>query len=340
MEHDGPRDETRPASAEETPTVVPGPTIESARSDCRWWLPRLLLTPIAAVGLFWGGVALGLPGLPVAGVAVVVGWCSLLFLLPWVRLRAGVETLDEIAVLTAHLRDVVREERSLSVKEVIIDRDDPVGDLSRAVHDVLATAISTRIESSNLSRSMDHHIERGIKRATSHLTQAANTDPLTGLGNRRMLDERLDELFGGRRRLGEPLSMLVIDLDFFKPVNDILGHDVGDQCLVDIASILAGSIRACDCAVRLGGDEFVVVLPGLVSDDAYAVAERIASLAARLPWSHSAVGRPSLSIGLATVDPQQPANVDDLLRRADQALYTAKRGGRGQVSVDGRARAA
>ena len=133
---------------------------------------------------------------------------------------------------------------------------------------------------------------------------------------------------------------MLIDVDHFKKINDELGHEAGDECLVFLANLLQSSLRGGDHALRIGGDEFIVLMPGLESDQARAVAERLSVLFSQMPWSHPKPPPPTLSIGLATAGPGQLRDPNELIRRADAAMYAAKRQGRACISDDAAARGA
>lgn len=153
----------------------------------------------------------------------------------------------------------------------------------------------------------------------SVLRVTAREDPLTGLANRRMWDERLDEELERARRFGSALSVVMLDLDGFKAVNDLQGHDAGDRLLRSLAGSWRNVVRGGgDFLARLGGDEFAVLAPGSDAFGADVLAERLENA---LPAGVS------VSTGLATWDgSEKPA---ELLRRADLAMYEAKRGQRG-----------
>jgi diguanylate cyclase (GGDEF)-like protein/PAS domain S-box-containing protein len=161
-----------------------------------------------------------------------------------------------------------------------------------------------------------------IERAdlTHRLDELARSDPLTGLPNRRELDEVLDRELAVARRRAEPLSVAVIDLDRFKAYNDRYGHQAGDELLRRAAEAWRSAIRATDLIARYGGEEFVTVMPGAGPAAARAIAERIRA---------ATPGEVSASIGVATWDGRETAA--DLIRRADIALYEAKRTGRDRI---------
>ncbi|SFO46428.1 diguanylate cyclase (GGDEF) domain-containing protein [Geodermatophilus obscurus] len=169
-----------------------------------------------------------------------------------------------------------------------------------------------------------------IERLRAELAEEAVRDPLTGLHNRRHLDRALAADLASRPRAGE-LSVLVVDIDHFKSVNDRYGHGAGDTVLTAVAGTLAGAVRAGDTAARLGGEEFVLVLPGLGREQAVDRAEQIRRAVAA--GRHALDGddvRVTVSIGVA-VCPADGSVSAALLEAADRALYTAKATGRDRV---------
>jgi len=167
---------------------------------------------------------------------------------------------------------------------------------------------------------------------SAKMEHAAGTDLLTGLSNRRTLAAGLTTANAYSRRHDAPLSVLMIDLDHFKEINDQFGHDVGDRVLQAVADCMHTVFRDSDHFGRWGGDEFLAVLSCTAAEGAFRVAERLRGLAASLDLSHlGLIGGVALSVG-CTSEPYVTA--DDLLARADDSLYNAKRGGRGRVTVD------
>jgi diguanylate cyclase (GGDEF)-like protein len=161
------------------------------------------------------------------------------------------------------------------------------------------------------------------------LDRLARVDPLTGLRNRRDLDEILEATLSAARRDGTPLSVLLVDIDHFKQINDTGGHDAGDAVLVGVADSMRASLRTQDSLGRWGGEEFLVVLPNTDADEASLAAERLRS---QIPHATSASDQSpvTVTIGVATNDSGTPS---ELVRRADAALYVGKRSGRNQVQA-------
>jgi diguanylate cyclase (GGDEF)-like protein len=159
------------------------------------------------------------------------------------------------------------------------------------------------------------------------------TDPLTGLANRRWLEQRLDEELDRVRRYERPLCLAMLDIDHFKEVNDNLGHSAGDDALRRLASLLRAERRSTDLVCRYGGEELVLILPETLPDDAVSLADRIRRLAETGALGLHADGRPiTVSIGVAGSGPGRDLP-RTLFAAADAALYQAKANGRNQVRV-------
>jgi diguanylate cyclase (GGDEF)-like protein len=161
------------------------------------------------------------------------------------------------------------------------------------------------------------------------MEKLATIDGMTGIFNRRHFLALADREWYRARRYGRPLSFLMIDIDYFKAINDRFGHDVGDRAIVHVANLASHYKRGCDLLARIGGEEFGLLLPETEAAQAELVAERLRRAVAASPLaevSHSA----TVSIGVATAD-ETMAGISDLIRSADKALYAAKRSGRNRV---------
>ncbi|MFN8122803.1 MAG: GGDEF domain-containing protein [Thermoleophilia bacterium] len=170
------------------------------------------------------------------------------------------------------------------------------------------------------------HLRHRVRSLVRALEAQALEDQLTGLPNRRALDMAVEAALRRWARHEEPVTLLTLDVDRFKEINDRDGHAGGDRALREVAAVLRDSLRAVDTVARLGGDEFVVLLPGCGRDAAPEVAEKVRSAVSRTP---SGV---TVSVGSATV----PGDADDaagLFRASDAALYAAKHGGRNRVAA-------
>jgi diguanylate cyclase (GGDEF)-like protein len=172
-----------------------------------------------------------------------------------------------------------------------------------------------------------------IEHLQADLRTQSLSDPLTGLHNRRYLNETLGHELVRTEREHTPLSIIVADIDHFKMINDTYGHQFGDTVLVAIARLLKKYVRGSDIACRYGGEEFLLVLHNTTGDNAAKRAEEIrqASAALCIQHEHGTV-MITISFGIATY-PDHGNNVESLISKADQALYQAKRAGRNQVTI-------
>jgi diguanylate cyclase (GGDEF)-like protein len=171
---------------------------------------------------------------------------------------------------------------------------------------------------------------RQLSQLTDNLKRQVNTDPLTGIANRRLGKKRLLRLCESHSKNDAPLTLAIVDIDHFKRINDLHGHAVGDLALVEVASFLTGHMRPTDTVARWGGEEFLLLMPATTLDEAEAVCERLRSLARQMAVQDS--HNISISVGVAA---HQPGESDEaLLERADRCLYLAKSNGRDRVTTE------
>lgn len=177
-----------------------------------------------------------------------------------------------------------------------------------------------------------------IRERDERLSKLATSDALTGLANRRHAMEIMETMVTRAHRKGEPLGVIMLDVDFFKKVNDRYGHPVGDMVLKKVAQILQGSAREYDLVARIGGEEFLVLCDNSTIQVAKALAERIRSSVECCYIEHEA-GQPlsvTVSLGIYSALPSQADianNGEDLIKVADEALYRAKEGGRNRYEI-------
>lgn len=172
------------------------------------------------------------------------------------------------------------------------------------------------------------------QRAERELAQLAATDALTGVANRRMLDQSLRHEWFRAQRSGQPMSVMMIDADHFKAFNDRHGHPAGDQALKTLARVIIENVRRpADLVARYGGEEFSVILAETDSHGAQQIAEHIRQAVEQLPPVDGAERPMTVSIGIATWTAASEMTLEQLLFAADKALYQAKEGGRNRVVV-------
>jgi diguanylate cyclase (GGDEF)-like protein/PAS domain S-box-containing protein len=220
---------------------------------------------------------------------------------------AGIQSGLAVAIRSGD--DVFGALTAYALRDGAFDAED--GTFLQGISNVLATAIARR-------------------RTDELLRHQALHDPLTGLANRTLCDDRLAQAVARSRRSGAGIAVLFLDLDDFKHINDGHGHAAGDAVLAVFGRRLAEAMRPADTVGRLGGDEFVVICENVSADEARALAHRLADVARRPVPAAGVEHRFSTSIGIAHSD-GDPPEPDVLVRSADAAAYRAKRGGPGRV---------
>jgi diguanylate cyclase (GGDEF)-like protein/PAS domain S-box-containing protein len=245
------------------------------------------------------------------------------------RLRAGFEAYPAPRPIGAG-RDlsVLRSDGTVVGVEIGLN---PIM-LDGAFHAVVSLADITE---RNRSRNRIQGLAQKLRDANEGLERLAVTDALTGLWNRRKFFEETQRLLGVLQETGGPCSLLILDLDDFKGLNDTFGHPAGDDVLKQVAQLLGETRQSADIVARLGGEEFIVVMPGAEAVGAVRVAERLRASIEEHPWQLRPL---TASVGIATLrDPGKrgtstSALVSGLLRAADLALYASKKGGRNRVT--------
>jgi len=195
--------------------------------------------------------------------------------------------------------------------------------------------IGLALESLLLSTSLTLELQE-VLRAKRRLETLATTDALTGIPNRRAFGDRFDAEWNRALRRGEPIAVLMLDIDMFKTFNDIYGHGGGDECLRTVARAGATCVqRSSDLFARIGGEEFAAILSDTDAQGAIAVAESISRVIAALRYEHrgSTLGHVSVCIGVASITPTSAEGIEALLQTADAALYQAKFSGRNRVAT-------
>ena len=242
--------------------------------------------------------------------------------------------------LTAHLEGrtpYYRTEHRMLHKDGhwvwILDRGKVV---SRAEDGGPLRACGTHMDLTERKR-LEHEVEaqqRLLAEANQKLAQLADTDDLSGIGNRRSFQKHIENEFGRFARYGTPLSIALLDVDHFKPYNDSFGHLAGDELIRQVAQLLRQSLRETDTVFRYGGEEFVLIMPSTDAAQASASIERIRISFEAWTWPNRPV---TVSAGVATAQAtgsarDQSWSVTRLLERADKALYESKNSGRNKVT--------
>lgn len=171
------------------------------------------------------------------------------------------------------------------------------------------------------------------KRYTRKLYELATRDPLTGLLNRNAFQDRLQNAWDASLRSGEPIGILLLDLDHFKSINDTWGHGTGDEVLKKVAGVLTKSARKPDIVARYGGEEFIVLLPTADLSEIKATSERLRLAIEALQWCEPGPKKVTASIGGISTPASQEGSHGELISRADSALYEAKESGRNRSCI-------
>ncbi len=181
-------------------------------------------------------------------------------------------------------------------------------------------------------------MKKQLEKSNRKLEKLSMLDGLTGIANRRHFDSSFEEEYQRARQTQSPLSLILIDIDYFKLFNDTYGHQPGDDCLKQVASVLENECKkSTDLAARYGGEEFVILLPDTSAENALLVANRIREHINQLQIEHESSDTSNcvtISQGISCLLPNGVISSEELLERADKALYSAKENGRDQVVVD------
>lgn len=271
---------------------------------------------LTAFGLLWAGVAGGMLTAVATTVAVL-------------RHRDA-----EAARLAATVRAGLSAERFSDLRSLLDETtSSDHRELVRAAHAALVQAHSLRVENARLHKEMDSRIAEETQRVQARLKRLSDTDPLTGLTNRRGFDERLVDQIARARKNETELALLAIDVDHFKQLNDTCGHEKGDEALMALGEVVRACVREDDLAGRVGGDEIFVTLSGVTRVQAELVGHRIMERFSRHPLSEGhGVPWPTLSIGVTLLREDEAEGGPALRRMADRALYESKRQGRGRLT--------
>lgn len=171
-----------------------------------------------------------------------------------------------------------------------------------------------------------------LRQSLAELSELVRTDPLTGLANFRYFSAALGQEIERTQRSGQPTTLIMLDIDFFKKVNDQWGHEIGNQALIHIAKLMRQTVRKLDIPCRYGGEEFAMILPNTDLPASIPVAERLRQTIAETPLAVGAEQlRLTASLGIDTYRLGEQATAEELVQRADHYLYLAKQEGRNQV---------
>ena len=257
----------------------------------------------------------------------VFGGVQILVASTVIGMIAGACIIWDVGRTVARIAEMLGSERAISG---LGRRKDEVGTLMTSFNRMLETIEQQAGEINSFATRLDAAYKE-LESTNARLKETSFKDEVTGLYNRRFFSLRLEEELSRYRRFNHPVSVVLLDLDGFKAVNDDLGHAVGDDTLRDVAQILMKHSRGINVVSRYGGDEFAVLLVETSKAGARLYADRIREVVAKYPFSHGKVV--TASFGVASLPDDEAATAEDLFRAADEALYAAKRAGKNQVAA-------
>ena len=261
------------------------------------------------------------------GETVKFGGLQLLLIFTLVGVVAGVWVIWDLGRIVARMGSLMASESALTGFE---RRQDEVGTLMSTFNKMLSTIEQQAAEINTFATRLDAAYKE-LESTNARLKETSFKDEVTALYNRRFFSLRLEEELSRYRRFNHPVSVVLLDLDLFKSVNDQYGHSVGDETLREVAQILMKHSRGINVVSRYGGDEFAVLLVETSKAGARLYADRIREVVAKYPFSHG--NTMTASFGVASLPDDEAATAEDLFRAADEALYTAKRAGKNQVAA-------
>ena len=252
---------------------------------------------------------------------------QLLMLFTMLAMVSGGYIIWDLGRTIARLAEMFGDDGRMAKLE---HRKDEVGTLMQSFAKMLETIEQQAAEINSFASKLDAAYKE-LESTNLRLKEYSFKDEVTGLYNRRFFTMRLDEELARYRRFNHPASVVLLDLDGFKAVNDDLGHVVGDETLRDIAQILMKHSRGINVVSRYGGDEFAILLVETSKAGARLYADRIRQVISAFPFSHGKCI--TASLGVASVPDDDASTAEDLFRAADEALYAAKRAGKNQVAA-------
>jgi len=261
------------------------------------------------------------------GETLKFGVLQMLVVFTVLGMLAGAWVIWDLGRIMARMGSLLGSESALSGFE---RRQDEVGTLMTSFNKMLVTIEQQAAEINTFATRLDAAYKE-LESTNARLKETSFKDEVTGLYNRRFFSLRLEEELSRYRRFNHPVSVVLLDLDGFKAVNDEFGHTVGDDTLRDVSQILMKHSRGINVVSRYGGDEFAVLLVETSKAGARLYADRIREVVAKYPFSHGKVV--TASFGVASLPDDEAGTAEDLFRAADEALYTAKRAGKNQVAA-------
>jgi diguanylate cyclase (GGDEF)-like protein len=204
---------------------------------------------------------------------------------------------------------------------------------------LISFALDISLQKDAQSKLIDTHVKltkqtQALQEAQAKLKEQANRDPLTNMYNRRYFSDISEKIISLTKRTEEPISLMMIDIDDFKKINDTYGHNVGDEVIKLLVNIISSSIRKSDVAARFGGEEFAIILPNTDVQNAFKFANKLRENIKNSSYKDRTNSvKFTVSIGVDEFNQENDKNISDSLNRADKALYKAKTTGKNKVSI-------
>ena len=301
-------------------------TVAGQRLRSKIYLALLFSSVVPLVVLTYVGLVYVLPAInPLDSMRFFALLALLFFTL--IAMVAGGYVIWDVGRKMERMARLMGDQRGIGE---LVERGDEVGTLMTSFTKMVETVEQQAGEINSFATRLDAAYKE-LENTNARLQETSFKDDVTGLYNRRFFSVRLDEEMSRYRRFNHPVSVILMDLDGFKAVNDEMGHVVGDETLRDIGQILMKHSRGINVVSRYGGDEFAVLLVETSQAGARLYADRIRQIIATYPFSHH---KPiTASFGVASLPDDEAPTSEDLIRAADDALYAAKRAGKNQVAA-------
>lgn len=292
-------------------------------------IARLLVGLAITTGVWWGIWQLTTSGgMDRSAISQMVMPTAILALIVLVAVRQEQRWQSPLRTTIDRLQQIHQGQLPI---ESLADITGGLKSLAPVLDEILRDWKQQKLQIAKLNHEMSQRVATrtdALERQIGTLRAQATRDALTGLYNRRLLEAYLPKAIEKALTDRQDLALLMIDVDYFKQLNDTLGHAAGDDMLRDIANLIRSTIRQTDAAFRVGGDEFVVTLPGCSEPAAQALANRLSSLVDQLARTMKISQPPGLSVGVAMLSSVENATPESFLEAADKVLYEVKLAGK------------
>jgi diguanylate cyclase len=242
-----------------------------------------------------------------------------------------------LTLISEQLKSSEKHASTVGLLSGRLDKVSSEPELRTIIQKLIASNEGYRQETAALERRLEkaHAKAALLKQRARHAESLASLDPLTGIANRRRFDDELEKQVASSHQDETPLALIMTDIDHFKSINDRFGHRTGDAMLRQFAELLRSMVRGTDLTARYGGEEFAIILPVAPLGNAFEIAERIRDAVQRRVWKDNLGNEIRLTASFGIADIRDGETAGDLINRADQILYDAKRRGRNRTLIWG-----